>query len=377
MTAVKAGRLIDRGVIGWNTRVRDVFPEYQTFHSSFHDVNLEQLLCHRGGVQDTPTFESLHQSQLNLQTGTLVSMRRWVSSTVLKDSPQVAVGTYLYSNQGYTVAASMIEIVTGKSWEQLVEEEVFKPLRMTTATFGQVYDGSLPPKAPCGHDLPSGATLATPRNPLSAAAHTRYQASNGPGGYVACQLQDWAKFLHVMVTSDVSDYLTSATASRLQQPYSGSEGYGRGIAVAIRSWATPGPALNHSGDIFGQDTVVWMAPGRDFIVVVFTNCRSADSSTALALDDVASLLVGRYSAATPSGPLLERPNAVTASRTGASVAVEWPTLPGVSYRMDWSSDCSSWTPLNGVDGQVATSLKTSYSEPITGSPRFYRIFTAD
>ena len=36
------------------------------------------------------------------------------------------------------------------------------------------------------------------------------------------------------MTSDISDYLSPATASRLQLPFTGTEGYGRGIDVEKR-----------------------------------------------------------------------------------------------------------------------------------------------
>src|SRR6266487_2545076 len=93
----------------------------------------------------------------------------------------------------------------------------------------------------------------------------------------------------------------------------------------------------YPGNIWGEDTVVWIAPARDFIVVVFTNCGSADNSTALALDDVAGLLVSRYSGATASGPWLEAPTALPLRLVGNSFAFDYLTLPGVSYVVEITS----------------------------------------
>ena len=304
MTATVAGRLVDRGVISWTTRVRDLFPNFATFDSAFANATLDQLLAHRAGIQQGSTFEKNHWREFLAQKGSIPQLRRWVSETVLKDAPEVAPGTYLYANQGYTVAATMLETASGRDWETLMREEVFAPLGMKSATLGIVYSSALPPKAPVGHDLPSGQTTPVPRAPMNLAAHLHYQASNGPGGYVACTLQDWAKFLHAHMAGAAGDYLSPATALRLQQPFAGTAGYSRGIDVTDRKWASPGHALTHAGDIFGEDTVVWMAPAKDFIVVVFTNCRSLDDSTALALDDAAGLLVSRYADAPASGPRL-------------------------------------------------------------------------
>ncbi|CAF4625926.1 unnamed protein product, partial [Rotaria magnacalcarata] len=38
----------------------------------------------------------------------------------------------------------------------------------------------------------------------------------------------------------------------------------------------------------------WMTPGRDLIVAAYTNCRSDDKSTGLALDNAAGMLIGKY-----------------------------------------------------------------------------------
>lgn len=276
MTTTIAGRLVDRGLIGWNTRVRDLFTNYPAFNPSFTNVTLDQLLCHYGGVQEQTTFDATHWTQFMSQTGTVSQLRRWVCDTVLKDAPQVPPGNFLYSNQGYTVAATMLEIASGTDWETLVQQEIFTPIRMQTAALGQVFDNALPPKAPVGHDLAAGAANPVPRLKLPLNYELHYHAATGPAGYVGCTLKDWAKFLHIHTTNYISDYMSSPTGTRLQQPYiddgnSGNFDIGRGILVTDRSWASPGKALTHGGDIFGQDSLVWMSPANDFIAIAAIN----------------------------------------------------------------------------------------------------------
>ncbi len=375
MTATIAGRLVDRGVISWNTRVRDLFSDYATFNSAFYDATLDALLAHRTGVEQGSTFEGRYWSQLQAQNGTIPQIRRWVSETVLKDAPEVTPGTYLYSNQGYTVAATMMELATGQDWETLIQQEVISPLRMTSASLGIVYDNAVPPANPVGHDLWSGNTVPSPRTAMDPTTLYHYQASNGPGGFVICTLQDWGKFLNLQSTGSIGTYLSTATFTRLQTPWTGAgtEGYARGVAAYNRSWATPGQALNHAGDIFGEDTVHWIAPARNFITIAFTNCRSDDSSTFYALDNAAGLLVGRYSnVTTATGPLLETPAAFTPTVTGGSCSFAFTSLPGVTYRIDTSTDLANWTPANRVNGQVATDLKTAYPDTSPGKRKFYR-----
>ena len=294
MTATVAGRLVDRKILSWTTQVHECFSNYNSFNSAFRNITLEQFFAHRSGAQQSTTFYKRHLNELLAQKGTFRQIRYWVAETVMKDVPEVSPGEYLYANQGYAVAAAMMEQITGQDWESLIQEHVFTPLQMTSATVGIIYDEVIPPKTPVGHDLPMNYTVPIPRPVPSATLLHNDQAATGPAGYIACTLQDWAKFLHAHVTAESTGYLSAETAAKLKRPFIGVEGYGLGVSAYNRTWATPGPALVHSGDIFGQDTVFWMTPSRDLIVGAYTNCRSDEKFTGLALDNAAGMLIARY-----------------------------------------------------------------------------------
>jgi len=127
----------------------------------------------------------------------------------------------------------MLETASGKDWETLIRDEIFMPLRMTSAGLGPVYDDSVPPKTPVGHDLNARQTVPVPRTATSSNVNYFYEASNGAGAYAASTLQDWAKFLHMHMTSDLGSYLTASNGLRLQQAFpgpafAGADGYSRG-----------------------------------------------------------------------------------------------------------------------------------------------------
>lgn len=300
MTATLAGRLVDRGLIRWETTVAECFPNAASFPEPFRQATLDQLLAHRAGIQEAATFEKKHVPRLQEGIGTIRELRRRSAEAVLRDSPSETPGAYLYSNPGYTVAAAMMELRAGKDWETLMQEEIFTPLSMNGATFGPQFDSETPPRLPVGHGLPDGAFRPQPRGPITGNLRLHLQASHGPATFVTCNLGDWLRFLRMHTFSppasspSATPYLAPATAARLRQAFKGDTGYGRGIKVAERDWAAPGPALTHTGDVFGQDTLLWMAPAKDFIVIVFTNCRTEDSRTTDALQEAAQLLITRF-----------------------------------------------------------------------------------
>ena len=379
MTATIAGRLVDRGLIGWNTRVCDLFTNWQTFNPAFTNATLDQLLAHRTSIEAGSTFENAHYGQFLDVTGTLSELRQWVCQAALTDAPQVAPGTFLYANQGYTVAATMLEMASGKTWETLMQEEIFTPLRLTTASLGVVYNDNVPPLTPVGHDLAVGANVPVPRAVPSANFNYHYHASNGAGADAACTLQDWTKFLHMHMTSDLGNYLTTNTGARLQQPFVGSsfagaDGYSRGAYVYTNlAWAKPGNALYHGGDAWGEDSITWMSPSRDFIVIAYVNCHSADSTALLALSDAANYLINKYNGVAASGPWLEVPAALPLRRQTNSYAFDYQTMIGVRYRVETSTNLQSWTTnANGTNGQIATSLQSSFTDTNLVARKFYR-----
>lgn len=294
MTATIAGRLVDRKLLSWTTQVHEVFPNFKTFNSAFHNATVEQFLAHRTGLEQSVQFYGRHWNEFMAQRGSIRQIRHWTAEIVMKDEPEVQPDVFLYANQGYTVAAVMMEIITGKDWETLLQEHVFDPLGMKSGRVTISYDGKLPPETPFGHDLPLNHTVPMPRPvPDEILLHNDH-AATAPAGYVLCTIEDWTKFLRAHITAVQTGYLSAETASKLTRPYEGVEGYGLGVSAFNRTWATPGQALVHSGDIFGQDTVFWIAPSRDLISVAYTNCLSQSTATGLALDNAAGMLIGRY-----------------------------------------------------------------------------------
>jgi CubicO group peptidase (beta-lactamase class C family) len=281
MTATLAALLIEEGKLRWNTTVAEVFPELKgKIDRQYEAVTLEQLLTHRGGCPSEPPAAAW--SRAWQQRGTPTQQRSEFIQAVLALPPQAAPGTeFIYSNQGYAVAGAMLERITGKPWETLMTEKVFRPLGMKSAGFGV-------PGTPGRVDQPWGHVREG--GSLQPVQKDNPQAI-GPAGTVHCSLDDLARYLIAHLQRGPSGgLLKRETFRRLHTPPSGHE-YACGWLSVDRPWAR-GKALTHAGSNTMWYLVLWLAPERNFAVAVATNVAGSDAEEGC--DEVAAAMVGKW-----------------------------------------------------------------------------------
>ena len=138
MTASVAARLVERGVIAWTTTLAEALPDLAAgMREAYRTVTLEQLLNHRGGVMafsrptDTEAFAAYLETLGNAQPGTLAGRQRLFAAWLLaQPSPQGVTpgGDYYYSNAGYALAGMMLEARSGRTFQELFDQEMAVPL---------------------------------------------------------------------------------------------------------------------------------------------------------------------------------------------------------------------------------------------------------
>jgi CubicO group peptidase (beta-lactamase class C family) len=292
MTATLAAILVEEGKLTWTTTLAEVFPkDAAKMNPAWRGVTLEQLLGHRGGAPDQ---EWLAQSGLWAQfwtaPGSPRDQRRWLRTAVTARPPQNPPGTkFVYSNTGYILAGTMLEQRTGKAWEALITERLFRPLGMKTAGFGA-------PGTPDKLDQPRGHRLDAQKKlqPVPPGPGGDNPPGLGPAGTVNCSLDDLAKYVMAHVAGELGHdtplKLRPESWHKLHTPLPGQE-YALGWGVSKRAWAD-GDALNHTGSNTMWLSNMWLAPKRDFAVIVLTNVGGDDAFRAT--DEVASKVIKEF-----------------------------------------------------------------------------------
>ena len=138
MTALLAAMLVEENKLRWDSTVAEVFPELSAIMTpGLRRVTLVQLLSHTSGIpSDNQAFANLLIKSLR-QDGNLDEMRYWLVRQWSKQPLAAKPGAkFAYANMNYIVAGAMLERVTGKTWEELITERIFKPLGLETAGLG-------------------------------------------------------------------------------------------------------------------------------------------------------------------------------------------------------------------------------------------------
>ncbi len=263
MTATLVARLIDRGVLNWETTIGAVMGP--AIHPGWKDVPILWLLSHRSGAP-VNFSEDLWQ-QMAARGGSPREQRRWFVEQGLKSAPATTPNTgTVYSNSGFIVAGVMTEELTRCAWEDLMRREVFEPLGMTRTGFGA-------PGTPGRLDQPLGHIRgADGWSPVALGPNADNPAATGPAGTIHTTLSDWARFVAAHLRGERGDqsYLSTATWQRLHSPGGSDWGYSPGWVVTEAAWAG-GRVLRHLGSNNFWLAEATLAPGRDFAVLLVAN----------------------------------------------------------------------------------------------------------
>lgn len=276
MTSTLIARLVELGQLRWDTTLAEVFPEYAPqMHPDFRQVTLLQLLSHHAGLPANLNLWAYSGADAR-------QLRRRAVQDELQHPPESKPGSsYAYSNLGYIIAAAVVEKITGQAWETLIAQEVFQPLRMNSAGLG-------------GTGTPGKIDQPWPHTQDGAPVSTNGPAMDnppvmGPAGRIHCTIQDWAKFVQDQLRGarGESALLKPESYQKLQtQPFGGD--YALGWIVVLRSWGG-GKVLNHGGDNTMNCANVWVAPKKDFAILVCVN-QSGDQAFQATDDAVVALI---------------------------------------------------------------------------------------
>ena len=277
ITSTLVARLIEEGLLAWDTTIAEAMPEFaESIDPGYHGVTVEQLLKHRAGIAERKRLEiaALHNVLAQLESPPAEARREILAKVMASPPLPPAPGTFDYSNFGYMTAGAMLEALTGKPWEELVIEHVFRPMELTSAGVG----------SPAGPDVPVGhRSNGDGWEPLPPGPGGVLPDAMGPAGLMHANLADWGKFVgaHLAGARGEDGFLEAETFRRLHQDPE-SSGYAAGWAITSHSWSWgEGKVLTHNGSDNTWFSVVFAMPEWDLTILVAANSAGAGAETAV------------------------------------------------------------------------------------------------
>ena len=280
-TAAALGILIDEGKLKWDDKVRDYIPEFKLYNPYVtEEFTIRDLLTHRSGMGlgagDLMFFPD--SSDFTLKD-ILYNLRflRPVSGFRTK---------YDYDNNLYIVAGEVVARVSGKSWDDFVEERILKPLGMThsACSFDRLKDKK---NVIDGHAPVEGKVQVIARSTL--------KVGHSAGGINSC-ISDLSKWVLLQLShgkygdnigkklfsEDVHEEMwTPQTIIPVRNPgpyNTHFSAYGLGFGISdVKGYKQ----LSHTGGLEGMVTQITMIPELNLGIIVLTNQQEGGAFTSI------------------------------------------------------------------------------------------------
>ncbi|HUG05123.1 MAG TPA: serine hydrolase domain-containing protein [Candidatus Limnocylindria bacterium] len=257
MTATVVMRLIERGALDLDAPVRRYIPAFRLRDPAAQErATVRHLVTHTGGW--------LGDCFADFGNGD-DALERYVTAMAELEQLTPLGEIWHYSNSSFALLGRLIEVVTGKSYEDATRELLFRPLGMTRSCFSA--GEAITHRVAVGH-------VIVDEKPTVARPWAFPRAATPVGGVVstANDLMRYARFhLGDGTTEDGARLLTRESLDLMRTPLADAD-LDRKVGVSWFVRSVAGVRLQyHGGVAIGQQGVLMLAPDRGEAVTVQTN----------------------------------------------------------------------------------------------------------
>jgi len=249
-TAISILILMEKGQLNLDDEITKFIPNYPT---NGHKITIQHLLTHTSGIKDFTRIQGLNDlAKKDLTPAELIDF--------FKNEPMdfIPGEQFKYNNSGYIILGYIIETITGQSYANFVEEQIFKKLEMTSSQYAS--HKKIIPNRASGYQHKEGYINSRE------ISFTLPYAS----GSLMSSIDDMFKWQEAIKNNLLISKETTEKAFKnyvLNNGESINYGYGWHIKTInnIRSF-------EHGGSIFGFKSMGVYFPDLDIYVIGLNNC---------------------------------------------------------------------------------------------------------
>lgn len=269
-TAIAILQLMEAGRLNLRDEITRFLPDYPMQGAK---ITIEHLLTHTSGIRD---YTSIKDTTQRFRTDvTPQEMINFFKNQPMRFAPGAR---YEYSNSNYFLLGYIIEKITGKTYEQYLDKNIFKPLGMTSSLYGN--DKRILKKRAAGYTKTEkgleNARVISMSHPYAA-------------GAILSTVEDLFKWNQALQSYKLVKKETLEKAISRYKLVNGKEiNYGYGFRLGFIQQS---PSVWHGGLIDGFMTMAMYLPKEDVYVVVLSNCNNISPERVTA--KLAAIAIGK------------------------------------------------------------------------------------
>lgn len=266
-TAVAIIQLEEKGLLQYHSKVSEIITGFP-----YPDITVEHLLRHQSGLPDEQKLMGNKQYWDRRKKATSKDL----VEVLIRHQPELtfAPGSkYQYSNTGYNVLAAIIEVLSGQSYAAYLQEHLFAPAGMKTASVVTIDND------PEAFDNAARGYTYHPRKKRYQKAledknhrhlHWMRTINGGAGIYASVlDLEKWKQALRY------NQLISRQSKERMFSTDEVSVKYGFGVAVY--KGTSKGKWVYHTGSWGGAKTMTLYLPESNELIVILSNNRYANT----------------------------------------------------------------------------------------------------
>ncbi|MGH1433781.1 MAG: serine hydrolase [Lewinella sp.] len=267
-TAMAIVQLVAENKLALDQPITTYLPDYPK--ATGDSVTIHHLLTHTSGIPNYTSFPNYREvMRAPHNTMELVSL---FADLPLEFSPGEQ---FAYSNSGYVLLGVIIEKITGKSYEQVLQDKIFSPLEMNDTGYDQ--------HRTIIENRASGYNKIA--NTFENASYIDMSAAFAAGALYSTveDLYRWDQALYTekLLPKEYMDLLFDTHIAAWGQHY----GYGWEIGkLRIGNTQEHTQTISHGGNINGFNTQITQIPASQSLILLFNNTGLAplyDMTTAI------------------------------------------------------------------------------------------------
>lgn len=253
-TAIATLQLQQKHLLSLSDKLSKFFPEMNKKLASAITIN--QLLTHTSGIPDHYSYTNT----TNMQHAHNLDVYNAIKNA---DTLYFTPGTkFRYSNTAYCLLALIIEKLSGKTYNDYMAENIFKPAGMSHTMVWN--ENIIIPNEVTAYERDSTNNLMR-----SGAAEHIFFSTEGDGG-IYTSVDDYMQWFTALQSGKVFDKKIVDAARSMQFAIDKNKSTGYGFGWFIDETDTV-RKVYHSGDNGGFKTYTFSIPSLNYLVVIFAN----------------------------------------------------------------------------------------------------------